>query len=78
MQTHLILTRVGAVLGNMALLATVVTRLVSSWLGAVGRNVANLSAIEATTILSTGLIDLLPGFAFKTRIRTVPSNVTTL
>jgi hypothetical protein len=77
-RTHLILSRVGAILGNVALLTTVVTRLVTSWFGAVSRNVANLSAVKAATKLSPGLVDLLPRFTFKTRIRTITSNVTRL
>jgi hypothetical protein len=45
---------------------------------AIGRNVAHLSTVEATAILSPCLVDHLPGITFKSGIFAVPSDVTRL
>ncbi len=62
----------------MSLIATVVASLVPRVLGTIGRNVAHLSTVEATEILSPCLVDHLPGITFESVIFAVPSDVTRL
>jgi GTP:adenosylcobinamide-phosphate guanylyltransferase len=62
----------------VSILTAVVTSLVSSGLGAIGRYVAHFSTIEAATVLGPGFVDDLAVVAFQTRVLTVSCDVTTL
>lgn len=69
-------TRIGAVSGNVPILATVVARLVSSGFGAVSTNVAHFSTVEATPEAGTFLVDGLAVSSFSTRIGAFTGKVT--
>ena len=69
---------IGAVTCNMTFLPTVVASLVSSGFGTVSGDVTDFSAVEATTVLSTGSVNDLSVFAFQTLVRALTSNVTCL
>ena len=62
--------RVGAVLGNMAFFSTIVTSLIPGRPSTVSRDMAHLTTIETTAVLSTGLVDHLPIITFQSRILT--------
>jgi hypothetical protein len=68
----------GTVAGNVAILATVVTSLVAGRLGALGRNVSDLAAVEATAVMRTGLVDGVALVAFQARVGAITGNVTRL
>jgi hypothetical protein len=62
----------------MPVLPAVVASLIPCGLGAIGRNVAHPSTIEATTVLGSGLVDHLPVITLKTGIFAVPGDMTSL
>jgi hypothetical protein len=70
--------RVGAFLGNVAVLTAIVASFVSSCLSAVGRDVPHLAAIEAAPVLRTRLVDDLTGIAFKPGVGAISSDMTSL
>ena len=68
-------TRIGTVLGDVAILAAIVTSPVSGRLCAVRRNVAHLATVEATAVLRSCLINHIARVAFQTWVGAVTRQV---
>lgn len=66
------------VASDVALLATVIAGLVSGRLGAISGNVPGPSAVEATAVLGTSLVDRLAVVSLNSLIWALASDVSSL